>query len=448
MVKNQVTPLNLQQQAQQGDLGAIAQLLEHITTAAHARVQVCLRGHILEVYLIDAHRGSLEGCALMVYSAVYALGMGGVQQLMVLEGPPQENHQQWQQTFTLTSAGPLSPKESSSTAPSSTINPAVSPAGDSSGLAPTETPVAVAEGEVISPPPAALGQKGLGRSLRGNQRWLRWVAVVGCSFFLGAGLAQWQYDRRQTESNLAVDADSPPAKVFPTDSQDILPLGSGAPSAENGAEAWPASATMTPLGQTLAQASPDLESMPLVTIKAVGDMIMGTNYPRTRMPEDWQYFFDAIKFHLGEADLVFGNFESTLTEVPRSSKNISRPMTYAFRSPPWYASVLRAAGFDVLNVANNHSMDFFEQGFNDTVANIESEGMIAVGRKGDIQYTEVNGVTVAFIGFSYLKAHNSIHDLDAAGSLVQEAEQNADVVIISVHAGKEGTDAVFSRNQE
>ena len=50
-------------------------------------------------------------------------------------------------------------------------------------------------------------------------------------------------------------------------------------------------------------------------------------------------------------------------------------------------------------VANNHSLDFFEQGFNDTIANIESEGMIAVGRKGEIRYTEVNGIKVALHWF-------------------------------------------------
>jgi hypothetical protein len=276
-------------------------------------------------------------------------------------------------------------------------------------------------------------------------------------------MAQWRHGQVQptveateqspglTPTTLPIASEAEGWLDVPADAGDVLADAGDAPA--EAVDASPEPPEPQPLypveaiGQTLVNAPPALEPLPSVTIKAVGDIIMGTNYPRTRMPADWQYFFDGIKFHLGEADLVFGNFESTLTEVPHSAKNISRPNTFAFRSPPWYASVLRAAGFDVLSVANNHSMDFFEQGFNDTIANLESEGMLAVGRKGDIQYTEVNGIRIAFIGFSYLSVHNTVHDLNAAGALVQEAEQNADVVVISVHAGREGTDAVFSRNQ-
>lgn len=452
------TPHRLQQRAQQGDLEAITQILEHITAAAQARVNATRQNQTLRIYLTHVHRGSLDGCALMIYSAIYALGINGLTDLIVLAGQPQANHQQWQQSFTLatpastaTSNFTTSPGPSQSLPPGSRHRPGENALP--SGTSPPD-PGAEPEDQAVYPQqiPRHTDSNHGQVPLRRN-RWLRWTAVLAFSFLLGAGMAQWRHGQSQP-----LGASSPqPHALAPgempvaleEDSPEEIP---GAPEKDNLDAASLASssqpvAPVESIGQTLAQAPPPLEPPPSVTIKAVGDIIMGTNYPRTRMPEDWQYFFDAIKFHLGEADLVFGNFESTLTEVPRSSKNISRPMTFAFRSPPWYASVLRAAGFDVLNVANNHSLDFFEQGFNDTITNIESEGMIAVGRKGDIQYTEVDGITVAFIGFSYLGVHNTVHDLDAAGALVQEAEQNADVVVISVHAGKEGTDAVFSRNQ-
>ncbi|MBE9137941.1 CapA family protein, partial [Nodosilinea sp. LEGE 07088] len=185
-----------------------------------------------------------------------------------------------------------------------------------------------------------------------------------------------------------------------------------------------------------------------LTIKAVGDIIPGSDYQRYRLPEAWQYLFGSIQDHLAEeADITFGNFESTLTEVPSSAKDTSRGNTFAFRTPPWYASVLKEAGFDVLNVANNHSMDFFAQGFNDTIANIEAAGMKAVGRKGEILYVEAQGKTVAFIGFSTYNEHNNVNDLDGAIALVKEASANADIVVVSFHAGKEGTGATVTRNQ-
>jgi poly-gamma-glutamate capsule biosynthesis protein CapA/YwtB (metallophosphatase superfamily) len=92
-------------------------------------------------------------------------------------------------------------------------------------------------------------------------------------------------------------------------------------------------------------------------------------------------------------------------------------------------------------------MDFFEAGFDDTMQAIEDAGMKAVGRKGQILYTEANGIKAAFIGFSYLDYHNSMHDLPAGTALVKEAAENADIVVISVHAGAEGTDAIHTRNE-
>lgn len=192
-----------------------------------------------------------------------------------------------------------------------------------------------------------------------------------------------------------------------------------------------------------------------VTIKAVGDIIPGSNYPGKWLPTEAgeqlaaerEFLFGNIKPFFNEADILFGNFESTLTDYPYPAKDTSQGMTFAFRTPPVYAQMLKDLGFDVLSVANNHSFDFGEQGFADTITHIEQAGMKAVGKKGQIVYTTVNGITVAFIGFSYLPDHNLMHDLAAAGALVQEAKQQAKIVVISVHAGAEGSDQVHTRDQ-
>ncbi|HEY9661890.1 MAG TPA: CapA family protein, partial [Allocoleopsis sp.] len=185
----------------------------------------------------------------------------------------------------------------------------------------------------------------------------------------------------------------------------------------------------------------------VLTLKAVGDIILGTNFPGDRLPADAQSLFENVKPFFEGADILFGNFESTLTDYPYTAKDTSRGQTFAFRTPPSYASVLQQVGFDVLSVANNHSFDFGDQGFADTIANIQNAGMQAVGRKGDIIYQKVNGITVAFIGFSYLPDHNTMQDLAAAKALVDEANRNANIVVISVHAGAEGTDAVHTKNE-
>jgi hypothetical protein len=180
---------------------------------------------------------------------------------------------------------------------------------------------------------------------------------------------------------------------------------------------------------------------PAIKIKAVGDIIPGTNFPNYRIP-DANYLFNSVQMFMGEVDILFGNFESTLTDYPYSAKDTSRGMTFAFRTPPEFANVLQAAGFDVLSVANNHAFDFGFPGFEDTIAHIEQVGMRAVGRKDDIVMIEANGYAIAFIGFSYWDDHNNLNDLTTATNLVRTAAEQADMVVISVHAGAEGTDAL------
>lgn len=184
-----------------------------------------------------------------------------------------------------------------------------------------------------------------------------------------------------------------------------------------------------------------------IKIKAVGDIVPGTNYPHNRLHPQSKILFQAVKPILKGADLLFGNFEGTLTNYPYSPKGFGSGLLVAFRSPPSYNKLLKDAGFDVLSVANNHSFDFDDQGFKDTIQNIEKVGIKAVGKKNQIIITKRKGISVAWIGFSYFEEHNSLNNLKLAKALVQKARENADIVVISVHAGAEGTGAMNVRNK-
>ncbi|HEY9875446.1 MAG TPA: CapA family protein, partial [Candidatus Obscuribacterales bacterium] len=185
-----------------------------------------------------------------------------------------------------------------------------------------------------------------------------------------------------------------------------------------------------------------------ITIKAVGDIVPGTNFPNYRLPDNNQILFEKVKASLKGADILFGNFESTLTNHSRCAKDTSRSMVFAFRTPPEYAKVLKNTGFNVLSVANNHSMDFSPVGFADTMKNIEKAGMKPVGKKNQIVYSNINNIPVAFIGFSHLDVHNSLNDLTAAKALVAKAKEKAKIVVISVHGGAEGTAAMRVKNRQ
>lgn len=188
--------------------------------------------------------------------------------------------------------------------------------------------------------------------------------------------------------------------------------------------------------------NPDLQ----LTIRAVGDIIPGTNYPYNKLSSNKNALFAGVKSEL-KGDIVFGNFESTLTKYPYSAKAIGRGLVFAFRTPPEYTALLKDAGFNILSVANNHSFDFFESGFKDTIQNIQKVGIKAVGEKNKIIYHEVKGVKVAFIGFSNYEYHNNLSHIEAGKKLVKTAQKNADFVVISFHGGSEGTGALNVRNK-
>ena len=226
------------------------------------------------------------------------------------------------------------------------------------------------------------------------------------------------------------------------------PLTSTKPAAQK--ERVPAAAAKAlPASKSPSQGAKQPANLPAtVSIKAVGDMIPGTNFPYNKLPENKDRLFESVKSQLKGADILFGNFESTMTDYPYSSKGGGGGMLFAFRTPPSYAKIFKDVGFDILNVANNHSYDFNEQGFKDTIKNIDSNGMKSVGKRDQIVYKNVKGVNFAFIGFSnYGEVHNSLLELKAGAEIVKKAKQKADIVVISVHAGAEGTGALNVRNK-
>lgn len=258
-------------------------------------------------------------------------------------------------------------------------------------------------------------------------------------------LTAWLTNIPSTQTNPSEALEPVPPAPTPSSSP-LQPQPTVAPSAINSV---PPAPTLTEVSETAINAlkSP-LDPQTRLTLKAVGDIVPGTNFPYNKLPASGAQLFKPITPLLKDADLVFGNFESTLTDYAYSAKDVSRGMVFAFRSPPSYNQYLKAAGFDVLSVANNHSFDFGDQGFKDTMTHINQAGMQAFGDRGQIVYQTVKGISVAFIGFSYFDDHNSMHDLAWGKQIVQKAQEKADIIVISVHAGAEGSDAVHVRNQD
>lgn len=190
--------------------------------------------------------------------------------------------------------------------------------------------------------------------------------------------------------------------------------------------------------------------LPPISIAAVGDIMIGTDFPLNHLPDDdGASFLSAVAPTLSAADLAFGNLEGVLFDggvAVKECKDMSR--CYLFRSPPRYASHLRDAGFDVLSVANNHALDFGEAGRSATMQALNQYGLAHSGRYGDVASLMHGRRSIAVIAFSSTRCSYSLLDIDVAVDLVAELAASHTTVIVSFHGGAEGIDAIHVKPGE
>lgn len=177
-----------------------------------------------------------------------------------------------------------------------------------------------------------------------------------------------------------------------------------------------------------------------LSIASVGDMMIGTDYPQNHLPDDDGIsFFAEVAPILASADLAFGNLEGVLLDGGEPGKKCSNPNAcYLFRSPTRYANHYRAAGFDVLSLANNHARDFGEEGRSSSMEAIARAGMHHSGRVDDFATLDVNGVRVAILAYAVTKNSNMMLDYELAFETVSRFAASHDVVVVSFHGGAEG----------
>lgn len=174
-----------------------------------------------------------------------------------------------------------------------------------------------------------------------------------------------------------------------------------------------------------------------VTISAVGDTMLG-NTPN--LPPYPATYLQPVEAAL-KAPIVFGNLEGTLTNGGYSKCGAASTDCYAFRTPPSYALIFRAAGFTVLNSANNHSYDFSSQGVADTSAALKAVGIVQAGLAGQIGIVTEGRTRVAFVDFAPYQLTNNLLDLPKAKLLIEKAKREANIVVVYMHAGAEGAGA-------
>jgi poly-gamma-glutamate capsule biosynthesis protein CapA/YwtB (metallophosphatase superfamily) len=174
------------------------------------------------------------------------------------------------------------------------------------------------------------------------------------------------------------------------------------------------------------------------TLSAVGDTIVASA-PKFLPPNGGANFFAPVADAL-HSDLQMANLEEPLTNVAASTKCGAALGTtcFAFRAPPSYAEVLKQSGFDLVNIANNHAIDFGQNGHAETERALANAGVKYTGPPGMITTTTVKGVRIAVLGFAPYPWANDLRNIEDAARLVRTAAKTADVVIVQAHMGAEG----------
>jgi hypothetical protein len=202
---------------------------------------------------------------------------------------------------------------------------------------------------------------------------------------------------------------------------------------------WQPARTPAP-GPAVASPSPGPAAARPVSLSATGDIILGD--AGSLPPAGGAGFFDGVAGAL-PADLVMGNLEQPLTG-DTGFRKCGQDSTgcHAFRAPPGYAGHLREAGFDLLNLANNHGNDYGPEGRANTRAALDRQQLAHTGDRDQITVVEAAGTRVAVLGFSAYAWTNDLTDLDQASGVVARAAGQADLVVVQVHLGAEGADQV------
>jgi poly-gamma-glutamate capsule biosynthesis protein CapA/YwtB (metallophosphatase superfamily) len=169
-----------------------------------------------------------------------------------------------------------------------------------------------------------------------------------------------------------------------------------------------------------------------VTVAFAGDIALLGPAPSS--------LFAGVRGPLRGADVAIGNLEGTLSIGGTSKCGAHSTGCFAFQSPPQSASLLRGAGFDDLNLANNHAFDYGASGQQQTLRALARYRLRWSGRPGQITVLRSRGVRVAIVGFAPYPWAQSLTNPAAAQQLVRRAASRADIVVAVLHAGAEGTD--------
>ena len=184
-----------------------------------------------------------------------------------------------------------------------------------------------------------------------------------------------------------------------------------------------------------------------LTLSVVGDCTLGTDETfdyDTSLNAYYEnygadYFLQNVKDIFSTDDLTIANFEGTLTDSDEREDK-----TFAFKAPASYASILTGGSVEAVNTANNHSHDYGDQSFNDTLAALDDAGIVHFGYD-ETAVMDVKGIKVGLVGIYELYDHLE-REQQLKDNIAKVKADGAQLIVVIFHWGNE-TETVPDSNQ-
>ena len=184
-----------------------------------------------------------------------------------------------------------------------------------------------------------------------------------------------------------------------------------------------------------------------LTFSVVGDCTLGTDETfdyDTSLNAYYEnygadYFLQNVKDIFSTDDLTIANFEGTLTDSDEREDK-----TFAFKAPASYASILTGGSVEAVNTANNHSHDYGNQSFDDTLAALDDAGIVHFGYD-ETAVMDVKGIKVGLVGIYELYDHLE-REQQLKDNIAKVKADGAQLIVAIFHWGNE-TETVPDSNQ-
>ena len=175
-----------------------------------------------------------------------------------------------------------------------------------------------------------------------------------------------------------------------------------------------------------------------ISINFAGDCTIGSDsnfgyantfYDVYNKEQDYSYFFANMKDLFLDDDLTVVNLEGTLTDY-----NVKNPKEFNFKGPPHYANILLSGDINAVNLANNHTKDYGQKGFEDTIQTLEEYNIPYFGYDNYYIY-EKDGIKIGFAGLTSIWDGTINKRIDDAIAFLDE--NGCDAKIFTFHWGIE-----------